>query len=78
MRPGGGPGARLSLALCAAGLVLFNFPLLTVWDRDATVFGLPLLPVALFGIWFLLIVALALLADSRRPPAAPGPDGPPP
>ena len=68
MRPGGGPGARLSLALCAAGLVLFNFPLLTVWDRDATVFGLPLLPVALFAIWAALIVALALASERGPPP----------
>lgn len=74
MKPGGGPGARLALALCAAGLVLFNFPLLTVWDRDATVFGLPLLPVVLFGIWGALIVALAIA--SERGAAPPDDDGP--
>ncbi len=68
MKPGGGPGARLALALCAAGLVLFNFPLVTVWDRDATLFGLPLLPVALFGIWGALIVALAIASERDAPP----------
>ena len=37
------------VALCARRAAsLFNFPLLIVWDRDATVLGLPLLPVALF------------------------------
>ena len=74
MKPGGGPGARLALALCAAGLVLFNFPLVTVWDRDATLFGLPLLPVALFGIWGALIGALAIA--SERGAAPPDDDGP--
>lgn len=71
-------GARSQrlVALCGAGILLFNFPLLGLWKGD--VFGLPLLPVALFGIWFLLIAALALLADRRPPPAGRGPDGSPP
>jgi hypothetical protein len=62
-----GPAAQVSLALFAGGMVLFNFPLLIVLDRDATVFGLPLLPVALFSIWALLIGLLAW-AIERRPP----------
>lgn len=52
--------------LFALGLLLFNFPLLALWDRDATLFGLPLFPLALFIIWALLIVALAWLME-RRP-----------
>jgi hypothetical protein len=55
------------LALFAAGMVLFNFPLLIIFDRDTTVLGLPLLPVALFAIWALLIGVLAW-AIERRPP----------
>ena len=55
-------GPRL-LGLFALGLLLFNFPLLALWDRDATVFGLPLFPAALFALWALLIVALALLME---------------
>lgn len=62
----GGPGQGPLLALCAAALVLFNFPMLTVFDRDATVFGLPLLPVALFAIWGGLILLLAWISE-RRP-----------
>ena len=31
-----GPGPQVLLALFAAGMVLFNFPLLIVFDRDAT------------------------------------------
>lgn len=65
--------AAIACALCGAGLVLFNFPMLIVWDRDATVFGLPLLPVALFVIWAALIAALAWLGERRDEEAGPGP-----
>ncbi|MBC7729431.1 MAG: hypothetical protein H7242_17830 [Microbacteriaceae bacterium] len=51
------------LALFAAGLLLLNFPLLALWDHDVTVFGLPLLPTALFGVWALLIAVLAVLME---------------
>jgi len=51
------------LALFAAGVLLFNFPLLKLWLSDATVFGLPLLPVALFGAWAALIAVLAFLME---------------
>ena len=52
------------LALFGAGVLLFNFPLLKLWLSDSTAFGLPLLPVALFFAWALLIVLLALLMES--------------
>ncbi len=55
--------AQRLLALFAAGALLLNFPLLALWDRDATVFGLPLFPAALFGIWAALIAALAWLLE---------------
>ena len=47
------------LGLFALALLLFNFPLLALWDRDTTVLGLPLFPAALFIVWALLIAALA-------------------
>ena len=53
------------LALFAAGWLLWDFPLLRLWLSEATVFGLPLLPVALFGAWVLLIVLLARLMEAR-------------
>ena len=58
-----GPRAQVLVALCATGLALMNFPLLIVWDQPATVFGLPLLPTALFLIWAGLIAALALASE---------------
>jgi hypothetical protein len=51
------------VALCATGLTLFNFPLLIVWNQPTTIFGLPLLPTALFLIWAGLIAALALASE---------------
>ena len=63
MKGGRGPRTQVLVALCAAGLALVNFPLLIVWDQPATVFGLPLLPTALFLIWAGLIAALALASE---------------
>lgn len=63
MSDGKGPRAQGLVALCGAGLVLFNFPLLAIWGQDATVFGLPLLPVALFGIWAGLVALLAYVSE---------------
>ena len=54
------------LALFCAGLGLFNFPLLALWDRDLTLLGLPLFPTALFALWALLIAALALILEGRK------------
>lgn len=51
-------------ALFVAALMLFNFPLLALWDRSVTVFGIPLFPLALFVTWALLIAALAWLMES--------------
>ncbi len=80
-----GPSAQVLVALWGAGLVLFNFPMLIVFDRDVTVLGLPLLPVALFGNWALLIGALAWALErgparrrgSEPPPSNPVPPAPP-
>jgi hypothetical protein len=51
------------LGLFALALLLFNFPLLALWDRDATLLGVPLFPAALFVLWALLIAALAALME---------------
>ena len=53
------------LALFCAGLGLFNFPLLALWDRDVLVLGVPLFPAALFALWALLIALLALILERR-------------
>ena len=51
------------VVLFAVGWLLLGFPLLTLWDREASLFGLPLFPLGLFIVWGLLIVALACLME---------------
>lgn len=55
------------VALFVVGWLALNFPLLGLWDADATVFGLPLFPTALMVLWTLLIMALAWLMERHRP-----------
>ncbi|MGD9833098.1 MAG: hypothetical protein AB7U92_10145 [Piscinibacter sp.] len=52
--------------LFALALLLFNFPLIALWDRDVTLLGVPLFPAALFLVWALLIAALAWLMERGR------------
>jgi len=52
------------LGLFAAGWLLLNVPLVTLWDLPVLVFGLPLMPLALFCGWALLIALAAWIAES--------------
>jgi hypothetical protein len=67
-----GIDAQRLLALFVLGWLFFNFPLLGLWDLPKTVFGLPLLPLALFVFWALLIGTSAWLME--RTWRAPGDD----
>ena len=58
--------AQRLLALFAAGWVLFDYPLLGLWDRDGTLLGIPVFPLALFVVWGVLIAALALFAEGAE------------
>ncbi len=51
------------MALFVGGWLLFNFPLLALWDQEAHVLGIPLFPAALFTLWALLIFAMAWLME---------------
>jgi hypothetical protein len=57
-------GKRL-IAVFLLGMVLLNFPLLTVVDAGQELLGLPPLFLYLFGVWGGLIVLLALLVERR-------------
>ena len=53
------------IALALLGFLLFNYPLLSLFSSEGTVFGVPLLYAYLFTSWGLLIGLMALV--SRKP-----------
>jgi len=57
-------GQRLA-ALCVLGVVLFNYPLLAIFNVAATVFGIPVLYAYIFAAWSLLTACMAYVIESR-------------
>ena len=57
-------GQRLA-ALCMLGVVLFNYPLLAVFNVDATVFGIPVLYAYIFAAWSLMIACMAYVVETK-------------
>ncbi len=55
-------GQRL-VAVFIAGVLLLNFPLLSLFDRPIILFGLPFLHVYLFLVWGALIFAVGWIAE---------------
>ena len=55
--------AQRLAALFLIGCLLFNFPLLALFNRDGEVLGIPLLYAYIFGAWLALIALLALAAE---------------
>jgi hypothetical protein len=53
-------------ALFLLGVLLFNYPLLALFNRATLVAGVPLLYVYIFGAWALLIGLLALAVERNR------------
>jgi len=51
------------VALCMLGLVLFNFPVLALFNVGGTLFGVPVLYAYIFAAWALLIALMALVAE---------------
>ena len=48
------------------GCVLFNYPILTLFNIDTFVLGLPLLYICLFVGWAVLIVLILLIMETGR------------
>ena len=61
------PTVQRLVALFAAGVLLFNFPLLGLWQSEATWWGIPLPVAALFIAWAALIGVLAWIVERGEP-----------
>ena len=57
-------GQRLA-ALALFGLLLFNYPLLAVFNVPGTLFGIPVLYAYFFLAWAALIALMALVIERR-------------
>jgi hypothetical protein len=58
-------GQRL-IALCMLGCLLFNYPILALFNRAATVFGIPILYAYIFVVWAVLIALMAWMVEGRE------------
>jgi len=54
------------VALCMLGMVLFNYPILALFNVTGTVLGVPVLYVYVFVAWAALIALMAWIAESGR------------
>ena len=57
--------AQRLVALCMLGVVLFNYPLLAVFNVDATVAGIPVLYAYIFTAWSLMIACMAYVVETK-------------
>ena len=62
------PGSRSErfVALCMLGIVLFNYPILALFNVSGTLFGVPVLYAYIFIAWIALIGLMAWVAESDR------------
>jgi hypothetical protein len=51
------------VGLCMLGLLLFNYPILALFNVSGTLFGIPTLYAYIFIAWAALIALMALVAD---------------
>ena len=55
------------VALFVLGCLLFNYPLLSLFNQASTIFGIPVLYAYLFAAWGILIALLALIIEGTSP-----------
>ena len=58
-----GRGQRM-IALCMLGCVLFNFPILALFNVGGSFFGVPVLYAYIFAAWSLLTACLAFVVET--------------
>lgn len=57
------PVGQRMIAVCMAGCVLFNYPILALFNVRATLFGVPLLYAYIFIAWALVVLVMARVVD---------------
>jgi hypothetical protein len=65
MNRSGITGQRLAAAFLL-GCVLFNYPLLSLFNTTGKILDVPLLYIYIFGAWALLIGIMACVIERRR------------
>ena len=55
--------AQRLVALCMLGLLLFNYPILALFNVPTSVFGIPVLYAYIFAAWSVLIACMALVVE---------------
>lgn len=55
-------GQRM-VAICMLGALLFNFPVLALFNVPGTLFGVPLLYAYIFAAWAVMIALMAFVVD---------------
>jgi len=58
--------AQRLVASFLLGLLLFNFPLIAVFNQPVDVLGIPVLYAYLFAAWALLVALFALVVERTR------------
>jgi hypothetical protein len=53
-------------ALFTFGLLLFNYPMLAIFNAPAMLLGVPVLYAYIFIAWMAMIVLMAIMAESTR------------
>ena len=57
-------GERLA-AICMLGCVLFNYPVLALFNQPRLIFGIPLLYAYVFAAWALVVALVAFVVRRR-------------
>jgi ABC-type amino acid transport system permease subunit len=58
-------GQRL-IALFMLGCLLFNYPVLSLFNLQGAIFGVPVLYAFIFAAWALLVALMAYVVEVRR------------
>ena len=65
MGKSGAKGQRL-IALFVLGCLLFNYPVLSLFNVSGDAFGVPVLYAYIFAAWALLVALMALAVEKAR------------